>query len=110
MYSKYWVISCFHGSLFLVLGESGEIPNTFGDNAADGYNSRRSSCVGHHIARRDVMNFKIACMLLVTVSLGAGGEPVKQKKELAKLAGTWSLSELKYDGEEHKLKFSIVFK
>jgi uncharacterized protein (TIGR03067 family) len=57
------------------------------------------------------MKTKFTCMLVVALSLGAGGSPDEQKKELAKLAGTWSLSELTYDGEDHsKLKFKIVFK
>jgi uncharacterized protein (TIGR03067 family) len=56
------------------------------------------------------MRWKIACLFLVALSLGAGGTADAEKKEFAKIAGAWSLSELKYDGEEHKLKFKIVFK
>src|SRR5476651_1530841 len=50
-------------------------------------------------------------MLLVALSIGAGGAGEDQKKELAKFAGTWTLSECKYDGDDHsKLKLKIVFK
>jgi uncharacterized protein (TIGR03067 family) len=57
------------------------------------------------------MKTKLVCTFVVALSLGAGGAPEAQKKELGKLAGTWSLSELTYDGEDHsKLKFKVVFK
>jgi uncharacterized protein (TIGR03067 family) len=56
------------------------------------------------------MNWKAACLLVVsfTVSVGRAGDD--QKKELDRFAGTWTVDGLKYDGEEHKLKFKIVFK
>jgi uncharacterized protein (TIGR03067 family) len=51
------------------------------------------------------------CFLLVTVLLlGAGGGDDARKKELAKLAGAWTLDELTYDGDKLKLKFKVVFK
>ena len=57
------------------------------------------------------MKSKIALMLVVVFSLGAGGTADSEKKEFAKLAGSWTLKELTYDGTDHsKLKFKVVFK
>jgi uncharacterized protein (TIGR03067 family) len=57
------------------------------------------------------VNSKFACMFVVALSLGAGGTAESEKKEFANFAGTWTLSELRYDGKDHsKLKFKIVFK
>ena len=56
------------------------------------------------------MKSKIAGILVVALCLGAGGTPEADKKELAKISGTWSLQELTYDGEVHKLKFNVIFK
>src|ERR1700686_5870115 len=57
------------------------------------------------------MKWKVACLVVVALSLGAGGRTEDQKKELSKFAGTWSLGSCRYDGEDHsKLKFKIVFK
>jgi uncharacterized protein (TIGR03067 family) len=49
------------------------------------------------------------CAFIAILVLGAG-EATDAKKETAKFQGTWNLSALTYDGEEHKLKFKIVFK
>ncbi len=51
----------------------------------------------------------LGCALLTVLLLGAG-DATDAKKETAKFQGTWNLSALSYDGEEHKLKFKIVFK
>lgn len=57
------------------------------------------------------MKSKILGMLAVALSLGAGAGADAEKKEFARFAGTWSLSECKYDGTDHsKLKFKVVFK
>ena len=57
------------------------------------------------------MKTKVLCIFAVALSLGAGEAPDGLKKELGKLAGTWSVHELTYDGEDHsKLKFKVVFK
>jgi uncharacterized protein (TIGR03067 family) len=56
------------------------------------------------------MKCKLVGILLVSLSIGAGGGSDAEKKEFAKFAGVWSVGDLKYDGEEHKLKFKIVFK
>jgi uncharacterized protein (TIGR03067 family) len=51
----------------------------------------------------------LGCAVLALCVL-AGGQATDAKKETAKFEGTWSLTALTYDGEEHKLKFKIVFK
>jgi uncharacterized protein (TIGR03067 family) len=56
------------------------------------------------------MKTKIACLLVVALWLGAGGAQEAPKKVVDKLDGTWSVKELTYDGEVHKLKFNVVFK
>jgi len=57
------------------------------------------------------MKWKLACIAVVALSLGAGGTADDEKKELAKFAGAWSLASCYYDGTDHnKLKFKIVFK
>jgi len=56
------------------------------------------------------MKTKLACLLVVALTLGAGGES-GQKQEVAKFAGTWALSECRYDGRDHSsLKFKVVFR
>lgn len=55
------------------------------------------------------MKAKLGCTLAAILLLGAG-ETTDAKKELAKFEGTWEVNGLTYDGEEHKLKFKIVFK
>ena len=55
------------------------------------------------------MNAKSACLFVTALLLGAGGADA-EKKELARFAGNWDLSSLTYDGEDHKLKFTIAFK
>jgi uncharacterized protein (TIGR03067 family) len=55
------------------------------------------------------MNAKLGCALIAVLFLGAGAA-TDAKKETAKFQGTWNLSALTYDGEEHKLKFKVVFK
>jgi uncharacterized protein (TIGR03067 family) len=59
---------------------------------------------------RHLMKWKSGLLFVVVLVLGAGGAADDQKKELAKFAGTWNLSELTFSGEEHKLKFNVVFK
>ena len=59
---------------------------------------------------RQVVKSKLICIFVVTLSLGAGGPAESEKKEFAKIAGAWSVSELTYDGEVHKHKFKVVFK
>jgi uncharacterized protein (TIGR03067 family) len=57
------------------------------------------------------MKSKFVCVVVVALTLGAGGPAESEKKEVAKFAGTWNLSDLTYDGKDHsKLKFKIVFK
>jgi uncharacterized protein (TIGR03067 family) len=57
------------------------------------------------------MKSKVATLFVVALSLGAGGTAESEKKEVAKFAGTWTMSECKYDGEDQsKLKLKIVFK
>lgn|ERR1019366_9584477 len=57
------------------------------------------------------MKSKVSLLFIVALLLGAGGAPDDQKKELAKFAGTWSLGELLYNGEDHsKLNFKVTFK
>ena len=50
--------------------------------------------------------------LLLVVGLMAGGaDPKREKTELEKFQGTWSVSELTYNGKDHsKLKINFVFK
>ena len=58
------------------------------------------------------MKTKISVCLLSAFLLGAGGDgAAKVKAELKKLEGTWTVSELTYNGKDHKnLKFNFVFK
>ena len=57
------------------------------------------------------MKRKIAGIIVVVVlCLGTSAAQEADKKELGKLAGTWTLKELTFDGEAHKLKFNVVFK
>ena len=56
------------------------------------------------------MKIKSSLVLLAILFIGAGDSP-DTKKELAKLAGTWSVTELTYNGKDHSsLKFNFVFK
>ena len=55
------------------------------------------------------MKAKYAALFLPLLAFGAGGGP-EAKTDLGKFAGAWTVSELKYDGEVHKLKFKITFK
>lgn len=55
------------------------------------------------------MNAKWPCALIAVLLLGAG-DATDAKKEAAKFHGTWTADSVIYDGEEHKLKFKIVFK
>jgi uncharacterized protein (TIGR03067 family) len=48
-------------------------------------------------------------LLLLVPTIGAGGTP-EAKDELKKFTGTWTVDGLTYDGEDHKLKFKIIFK
>lgn len=49
-------------------------------------------------------------LILVTCLLG-GGDAKQDKKEVEKFQGTWTVSELTYNGKDHsKLKFNFVFK
>lgn len=57
------------------------------------------------------MKSKIACVVLATCLLGAGGGADLDKKESARFTGTWALAELTYDGSDYtKLKLKISFK
>src|SRR5438045_3493699 len=56
------------------------------------------------------MKIKSSLLLLAILAIGAGDAP-DTKKELAKFAGTWSMSELTYSGMDHStLKFDFTFK
>jgi uncharacterized protein (TIGR03067 family) len=55
------------------------------------------------------MRAKLGCALIAIILLGAG-QATDEKKEAAKLQGTWNLDAITYDGEELKIKFKIVFK
>ncbi len=55
------------------------------------------------------MKTKIGCFLIAALALGAGNAQ-DAKTDLAKIAGTWAVDGLTYDGEEQKLKFKIIFK
>ena len=55
------------------------------------------------------MRTKIGCFLIAAVTIGSSGAQ-DAKTDLAKIAGSWTVDELTYNGEEHKLKFKIVFK
>jgi uncharacterized protein (TIGR03067 family) len=53
---------------------------------------------------------KLSCCLATLLILGGGGG-TEQKKELAKFAGTWTVTELIFNGKDHSnLKFNFVFK
>ena len=58
------------------------------------------------------MKTKAGLLLVALLMMGANYQDADAtKKELAKFAGTWTISELTYNGEDHsKLKFNIVFK
>jgi uncharacterized protein (TIGR03067 family) len=55
------------------------------------------------------MKTKISCLLIAALTLSAGSAQ-DAKTDLAKIAGAWTVDGVIYDGEEHKLKFKIVFK
>ena len=55
------------------------------------------------------MKAKAGFLLIALLTLGAGGA-TDAKKDLEKIAGTWSVSGLTYNGKEHNLKFNFVFK
>ena len=59
------------------------------------------------------MKLKTGSLLVVALLLGAG-DAEDAKKEVAKFAGTWSVSALKYNGEDvtndAKLQFKFIFK
>ena len=56
------------------------------------------------------MKTKAGLFLVAALLIGAGDAP-DAKKEMAKFAGTWSVSELTYNGQDsNKLKFNLVFK
>lgn len=54
------------------------------------------------------MKYAVLSMCFAVSLTSIGGDA--DKKETGRLAGAWSLSELKYDGEEHKIRFKVVFK
>jgi uncharacterized protein (TIGR03067 family) len=56
------------------------------------------------------MNTNVGLLLAIGLAIG-GGDAAREKKEIEKLQGTWSVSELTYNGKDHsKLKFNFVFK
>jgi uncharacterized protein (TIGR03067 family) len=56
------------------------------------------------------MYTKAGLLLVAFLTIG-GGDASDTKKELAKLAGTWSVSELTYNGKDHpNLRFNMTFK
>lgn len=55
------------------------------------------------------MKLNAGLVVIALLSLGAGGAG-DAKKDLDKLNGTWSVSELTYDGKVQNLKFNFVFK
>src|SRR5436853_469969 len=59
---------------------------------------------------RSTMKTTIGWSVIAILMLGAGGAP-DAKKEVAKFAGIWNLSELTYNGKDHsKLNFKVTFK
>ena len=56
------------------------------------------------------MKAKIGLCLAAALLVGAG-DVTDTKKEIAKFDGTWTVSEITYNGKDHsKLKFNFVFK
>jgi len=60
------------------------------------------------------MKLKFTLLLVVSLLLGAGGNDDAAKKEVAKLAGTWKITSLHYNGDDvskdEKLQLKFTFK